>query len=599
MDTIFDQWKKVLQQFNDTMEKELEEVRICKQQMQFMRSDLEAYMTKCRYVRDNQRLILSAPEIIIGDVDKNGELKNNGSSHIIIRGQHVQVEGVGDGKDIAGCITHKASIIENIAVDPGPDGREEALMPTSKIVNQARNITLYSTEDTGTFATPTINAASGVFIHSDAIFDIEAATSVEGKLKLIEDQLKALEEQKKSQKTLVDGNKKAFETHLDLLEKISNLSEGLDDELQDVRINVADLIDKQEQQAANADVFINLCAEYGSAMSNYAETCRKITTLKALQSKLNDRKGKFKEEPTGALLSVKAETIDVSTYDGDNNLRVNPGAGINVKTPVLNVIAHDDTGKLIENGAIRLQAETLQLATNDVKYANEEEKTDAEIMAAGSIQMMSKAIVMASIDSEIKDGTATEKGLAKDGTILMRAENIQAGAIDKDGKAAGKLSLNAKQVEVKAIDVKREKDKPDTDDKLAAGGSVLITAEKIVAGSKAKDNKTKTMQFAAENLGMFADTTAEMQQGEGKAVLTLSGEKADLGGSAVGLLGDTDIKGNAKIVGEVKAPKVTSDQITASSAFKSPNINDTQGAGAPGSAAKPSAKLKFEDYKAE
>lgn len=597
MDTIFDQWKKALQTFNDNMEKELAEVRKCKRQMQAMRLDLENYMTGCRYVRDDQRLILSAPEIVIGNVDMNGELWGNGRSHITIRGNNINVEGVGDGDDMGGTITNRAATIRNIAVDPGQDGQEEAVLPVSQIINQARNISLYSSADEGVFSTPSTTTAAGVFIHSDAIFDIEAATSVEGKLENIEDQLTELEKQKTLQKAVVSGNKKAFEKHLGILERIVKLSDGLDDSLQDVRTNVADLIDKQEAQETGAEMFLNICIKYASSMSEYAEICRKIAALKDLKDALNKRKSNFKEVSTGAILSVKAETIDIRTCDGDNNLRENPGAGVRINTPSFIVAAHDNEGKLIKDSSVSLQAETVQLFTADVKYKDVKQQTDAEIAATGSIQMLSKTIEIAAVDSEIKGNTKEEKGLTKDGSILLRAENISAGAIDKDGKAAGKLSLNAKQVEVKAIDVKREKDKPDTDDKLAAGGSLLITAEKIIAGSKSKDNKTKTMQIAAEKVGLFADTTAEMQQGEGKAAVSLDGGNASLGGGKVEVFGDTTIQGKADVKGELKVPKATADQVDVKSAFKSPNINDTMGAGVPGQAGKISAKLKVEEVK--
>lgn len=597
MDSIFDQWKKALQQFNDNMEKELEEVRKCKSQMQKMRSDLEGFMTGVRFIRDDHRLILSAPEIVIGNVDMNGDLWGSQGSMITIRGNHVNVEGVGRGNQIGGTITNKASIIRNIAVDPGQDGKEEVVLPTSQIINQARNISLYSSDENDTFTTAPITSAAGVFIHSDAIFELEAATSVEGKLKIIEEQVKDLEEQKTAQKSQVDASKKTFENQLKAMEAIAEVAAGLDDDIQDIRSNVADLIDKQETQEIIAENLLSACIQYASSMSQYAEINRKITSLKEQQEALNGRKANFKEEPTGALLNMKAENINVSTYDGDGNLRVNPGAGINIQSPVLNVNAHDNEGKLIPDGAVRLQAETVQIVTNDVKYKDPEKMTDADVEAAGNIQLLSKSIVMASMDHEIKDGKAEEKGLAAEGAIVMRAETIQAGAIDKEGKAAGKLSLNAKEVEIKAIDVKREEGKPDEDDKLAAGGSLLITAEKIMAGSPAKDNVTKTVQLSAESVGLFADKTIEMQQGEGDAAINLEGGNASLGGGKVEVFGDTTVNGLADIKGELKVPKATADQVEVKSAFKSPNINDTMGAGVAGQAKKISAKLKREENK--
>ncbi len=597
MDNIFDQWKKTLQKFNDNMEKELEEVRLYKSQVQAMRHDLESYVTGVRYIRNGHKLILSAPEIVIGNVDMNGDLWGDGASLITIRGNQVNVEGVGKDTINGGVITHKAATIRNIAVDPGPDGKEEVVLGVSQIVNQARSISLYSSEDEGTFAIPATSAGSGVHIHSDAILDIDASASVESKIKKIDDEIKELETQKTTLKTQVSNHKKEVESQIDLLEAIAGLSDGLNEGLQDIRSNVADLIDQQETFEPCAKAFLKVCINYADTMSENAEVCRKISKLKEMKESLNKRKSTFKEDHSGAILNVRTETLNVQTIDGDGNLRVNPDAGINIKTPSLNVMARDQEGKLIPNGKIRLQAETVQLATNDIKYKDAEKQTDADIVAAGSIQMQSKTILMGALDSEVKSGKTEEKALAKDGAIVMRAENISAGAIDKEGKAAGKLALNAKEVEIKATDVKREEGKPDKDDKLAAGGSLLLTAEKIIAGSKSKDNVTKTLQIAADKLGLFGDTTAEMQQGESKAAITLDGGNASLGGSKVELFGDTTIKGKADVKGELKVPKASADQVEVKSAFKSPNINDTMGAGVPGQAEKISAKLKIEEIK--
>ena len=103
------------------------------------------------------------------------------------------------------------------------------------------------------------------------------------------------------------------------------------------------------------------------------------------------------------------------------------------------------------------------------------------------------------------------------------------------------------------------------------------------------------VQVAAKKVGIMGKETAEMQEGEAKSVVTLSGGNVTAGGSKVELKGNTTIEGNAEIKGETKTPKLTSDQVEAKSAFKSPNINDSMGAGMPGQAGKPSAKLKEEE----
>ena len=88
MDYIFKEWENRLSDFADSVEKDLAEIRKCKANIQQMQLDITAEIQKGRYIRDSQRLVLSAPEIIIGNVDRGGNLLEGGSS-VIVRGTQV------------------------------------------------------------------------------------------------------------------------------------------------------------------------------------------------------------------------------------------------------------------------------------------------------------------------------------------------------------------------------------------------------------------------------------------------------------------------------------------------------------------------------
>lgn len=126
---------------------------------------------------------------------------------------------------------------------------------------------------------------------------------------------------------------------------------------------------------------------------------------------------------------------------------------------------------------------------------------------------------------------------------------------------------------------------------------MLITAEKVYAGSKDKNNKTKQFQVVAENTGVFGDSVAEVQQGDGKAILQLSGGNAAIAGSKSGIYGETTVNGKTTFNGDVTAPKVSAKNLEASSSFKSTNISDGIAVPAPPSTSKLSAKLKTEEKK--
>ena len=168
--------------------------------------------------------------------------------------------------------------------------------------------------------------------------------------------------------------------------------------------------------------------------------------------------------------------------------------------------------------------------------------------------------------------------------MSVRAEKTAFLAADAEGKATGSISLNAKTVSMKSMDVDKEKL---TDSALAAGSTMTIVSEKMYIGAKSKDAKSKKVQVVGEEVGAFADKTLEIQQDNGKAMVQLSGSKTQLNGA-------TTINGKTEVKDELKAPKATIDNLEAKTSFKSTNISDGIAVpGAPGGSL--SAKLKIED----
>ena len=92
------------------------------------------------------------------------------------------------------------------------------------------------------------------------------------------------------------------------------------------------------------------------------------------------------------------------------------------------------------------------------------------------------------------------------------------------------------------MDVDKEKR---TDKQLAADSQMVLLADKMFVGSSDKETKSQLVQVASDKVGVLATTTAEMQQGEAKAVVTLDGGNLTVGASANELKGDTTMKGKA------------------------------------------------------
>ena len=650
MEYIYNEWKKLLDNFQQCVEKDLEEIHAQKSEVQQIKTDIFSRLEKGLFYRDNDRIVISAPEIVIGNVDRSGELQG-GIGHVIIKGSGVDVEGVGE----SGQIVSRAPSIRQIAVNPGVDGMEDVVCDTSEVISQAGSIVLHSSDSEGAFSQNGLSAdKGGIWIHADNNLNMEAAIANDVRKESIESQVKDLTEQATNLKKVMDDQKKAvdsfFKNMTSLLEKRDKLNQS---ENYLLRVSMDDLDEIHAEMNSLMPSLYHTTVSFIHTVAQLAEVNRKKKALETEKSALKTG-DEFKKNTTGATMTIKAESIDIASVDGDGNLHTNDEAGIRIRTPRFTTSMSDDSGKLIENGGfsvnsqnislstvnaspdgkelpvvgnidlrskninmeavdyqrddkgmtekeltkdsqIKMTAQTIEVATTNPKSIERDDKgkiTKGEYTAEGDVIIRSKTVAVESLDYEVKEGKLSTKALTKDGKIAVRAEKTDILAADAEGKATGAISLNAKTVSVKSMDVDKEKL---TDDKLAAGSTMTLVSEKMYVGAKSKDIKSKKIQAMSEEIGAFADKTLEIQQGDGKAVVQLSGGNASMGGSKSALYGDTTINGKADVKGDVKAPKGVFDNLEAKSSFKSSNISDgiaVPGAGGGGSL---SAKLKSED----
>lgn len=130
-DYIFDSWKQLMTDFRQSVQKDLEEIHIQKEAVQQMKAEIFSRMDSGRYYRDPERIVISAPEIVIGNVDYSGDLINGGGS-VIVKGNNLSFEGVGS----EGQVVTRAPRIRQTAVNPGIDGQENVVCDTSEVVTQ-------------------------------------------------------------------------------------------------------------------------------------------------------------------------------------------------------------------------------------------------------------------------------------------------------------------------------------------------------------------------------------------------------------------------------------------------------------------------------
>ena len=654
MDTAFSDWKSILQDFKDSVEKDLDEIRTQKAEIQQIKHEIFTRLAQGQYIHDDHRIVLSAPEIIIGNVDSTGMLWSESGSTITIRGNAVNLEGSG----VAGYVKSRATNIAQIAVDPGTDGQEDVVHPGSSVVSQARNIVIQSNDCDGCFSQSPVGIGCGVKIHADGQMEIDASKSVDVRGTSIANMISALNEEKSGLESDASDRIDEVETITDDLKDILEDMDDLTDSSLDVRSNIGDLLDLQKDYKEIIPKLLPAIEDCVRTISALAEVNRKITCLENEQTALNNEKDSFTDNTTDASLSLIGEQISLTSMDGDGNIRTNAEAAVNIQTGKLSINTTKADGTLIDDSYVSIHTGDVSISTVVPTYTEGAENPgDGDYATGGSFRVSSKEVSFTAVDYNMADGEYTESNLTADGKFYVRMQDMdlqatdtegnstgsfnlvadkmkmtaadkdgnQTGSIDmkaldvflsskdKDGSATGAMTLTAKDVSLLSIDkdykalgqvvvngkdvhVKAmELDDKGQDSSLTSGGNMVLVADNMYIGRTKSDSQSSTLLVSSDKTAIFGKTTAEMQQGDAKAVVQLNGGNVALSGSKAEFYGDNTINGKSDFKADVTMKKVTADNIEAKTSFKSKNISDGIAVlGAP-SSAKLSAKLSEDD----
>ena len=651
MATVLKNWTSALNKMQSCLTEGLAEIRQQKVEIQRLKDEVYSHLSQGSYIRNDHRIILSAPEIVIGNVDNHGMLFGD-SGAVVVRGGTVNLEGSGD----FGSVSTKAPFISQIAVDPGADGVQEAVVANSSIVSQAKSIVIQSNDSEGFFSQPPISAgATGVCIHADDHLEIDVTKSVEVLGNTIKNTLAGLEKEK-TRLTLELPKKMATVTALTTeMEALIAASDALNAGELMTRTNVLDLSDAQDQFEAKVPLMHNALESCIRTISLLAETNRRITALKKEQAKLDAAKSNFEKEGIDTRFTVRAESMNFEAVDGDGNIRTTDAAAINMQTGRVSISTRKADGSLIDNSGVSVATKDVMFDTTNPKV---DEDGNGELPVVGSFVVAAKDVSFNSVDAKSDNGkteakkqtkgssffvrtentsfcsadvekenttgkffigvdevtvssadkdqnttgkfnvqmkemamTSTDKDKNATGSLNVNVESTGVTAFDKQGKATGQIVLNGKNVFVKSMDV----DGSGKDKNLAAGGNMVLVADKMFVGRTKKEVTASQVQISADKTGLYGTTTAEVQQGNAQAVVQLDGGNLSMTGSETKLYGDTTVNAKAEFKAEVTAPKLTADHLEAKTSFNSPNISDGLNTPAAPSAAKLSAKLKEAD----
>ena len=590
-------------------------------------------------IRDDHRIVLSAPEIVIGDVNLGGQLNPASQSTIIIRGNNVAVQGVGDN----GEVKVQAPAIQQIAENAGIDGNEHIIGDFSKVVTQAQDITIES--DTvskgGAFPTADVITGGGIRFNADHAVEVTAAKSLTTRLANLNRRVQELEAAKTSfedeVKTKGDEYNAKREEVDDLMKKRQQLKTG---EL-DIRSDYRDLDEMNIRINELSDGLSKSIYEYADALSNLGETLRLIALFKKQVHDLEQVNEDNFRKGINTYVAIQSEMVNVATMDGDGKFLSNENAGVNLLTNTMMIASQpDQADKLPDNNRLEINMKNIEIitgATKQVTVNSDGTVESAKMPAEGEVLIRSKAITMESVDYEIDQKKKKESGLTEKGKIKIRSNDIELNTatstqmeVDENGVITqakympqGNVTINSKNFQLKAYETASDGTEEkktalvqgsffgvntelvnvsaiDPEGKatgmiMAEGGNLVMLGENVKLGTFNQDKmKSKTVQMASGEVLIAGEKLVEAQQGD-KAVLQLTDGNAAISGGKTGIYGETTINAKAEIKGDLSAPKAVIGNLEASSSFKSPNISDGMAAGGGGGGGSLSAKKKVEN----
>ena len=548
MDSIFKEWQKKLSDFESSVKKDLKDIRKCKAEIQKMKEDTEFEKRRGRYIRDDERIILSAPEIIIGNVDESGMHFDSAGSTVIVRSSKVGLQGLGDG----GMVEMRSPSIRQIAEDPGCDGQEHVVLTRSEVVSQARHLVLHSQAAEGVFSEePAYPGATGVRIHADEKIEIDASVSNE---RHTEKLTKLFEKLKKRQGELEQQSarhKSSLGLMVTMMEKLLDDKKKMGEKDNAVRACYDDIEQLNGQiEQLSLSLSEEVCS-YADVLSILSETSRQLKCVETQKGQLKDA-GTFKKESTGTSVTVTGEAIKMESRDGDGHLRENKEAMIQVMGRSMELLALKDDHSQMDDGQVTLAAKTVVVDQQDfknAKYDDNGQLESAEYPVEGTFAVKAKNIYVGAIDQELKDGVIRDKNLGKESFIMLQGQHINVDTskvqntdYDKDGNqtqgeylADGEVTINSKTITLGAVDSDYDANEPHLrkEKALTEGASIKMRSECMTLDASTTDGKaTGIVNLNAKNVNLlsmdFGDNSQSLAE---KGKIQATAERIYLGES--------------------------------------------------------------------
>lgn len=596
----YKEWQKTLTEHKKLMEQELAEVRKAKMELFQMQRQLQEMVFGGRYERDEDTLILSAPKIIIGNVDKQGNML--GDSTIILRGNDVSLEGVGrvsGGAVSGGTVTTRARYVNVQTVDPGPDGQEAVAFSDSSFKVQTAAIgmsaeTIGTDDNTITQGVFTLSADASqgnINLGAESNIRINAAVANPGSSS---DMAKAITEVDSIATTYSTGADNAIKevekraTKMD--EVLKNNKEDMlgaaDDEIDNLSLR-AGMYKFKKRSAESSVIAFEIAKNIISCtnnMSNMSEAKRVKSYLEKRKTYLEGKKSKYEKEATGSSVTINSETVNITTAGADGKLRTSPNNGLKIRSQHTSLNL-PFKGETLEDTTLRLFTDYMLYDTSTYKFDDEGKLESSN--AAGLVEIISLKTGIKTVDRTYKkeadkngnyDVEAEE--IKENSKIWMNTYDMSLDMTDTKGDTFGNFRLNAKDITITAS--KWDSDKG-TASAYPDDSKIQIGSKEVYVGSLNDDMKCDTVQVASVHSVMFGEEDIILQHEKADSKLILN-DKAELCSGDVSLIGNITLGGATEVKDKLTAGDIDAKNVNASGSINGPNLKD--GMNMPGPAQK-------------
>lgn len=570
-------WQERMDAFQAQVSDQLNEIQQFKQEVTALQAKIVDTLANGQYIRNESRIILSAPEIIIGNVDKLGMLKDDDSC-VIIRSKRVEEEAENQ-------ISQHAPKIHQIAESTGKDGAEHVILPgESEIVSIARNVLIQSHTDSDLFPQEDeIQTEPGISLLANKPIRLESSHSYDKRKKQLTDLIAALKNRQNDLEQKAGDQKQKVQNLMNEIESILNVpSFNLSDLF--TRANYMDLDEQQTKFNEKATEGYEALLLYFHYLSELAEVKRELAIRNRLKDNIDKQKTAVENNSDATAIRLNAEVVEVTNRDGDDIDRAATGK-VSIQSPEIELKGIDKEEKKFKNGKISIHSHQILLQTD--KVDKDKKSGNVTTTSEGEIDIRSKSVTINALDRKEEGGTI-EKQLAEDSNFFVRAQKMLLFATDKDGYSQGNAIINAKNIRLMSVDMDIQ-DKKSLPKNVAKGGKLQLEAESMFIGRTKEKFTSDLVQVVATDLKLYGKESAELQQDDDKGLIQLKGGNVAVNGEEVELFGKMKSNGESTFTSLV-SDHISADTMEVKSGWKTPKTSE----GMPGSASPDTSEKQSE-----